>query len=226
MSLNFNSTRIDRSTNRKVATGHMVLAEGAALVADSVTVRTATGAANERFVGFSFSQQNTINAAPMVEDLIVNEDGEINLAQLPLASSARYNWVNSDGTVGASATPASSAAKLITFTTGDADRVVRAQYKFAPTAAQAGFIQGNVLPGGDSGHLLGNVGVITAGDVYTSEYDTTVDWTAQAAAEAALTMAANGQVTVGGAGGVITGARIISVPTPGSAYLGIALNNG
>jgi hypothetical protein len=116
-------------------------------------------------------------------------------------------------------------AKTLTCNTGDAGKTIRIQYRFAPTLAQAQFFQGDIIPGGDSGHLLGTVGIIIAGDVFTTEFDPAVDWNAVATAGTALTIGAGGIVTTGGSGGAID-ARVISVPSAGSPYLGLSVDNG
>lgn len=234
--LNFNNTRIDRSVSRSVDPSTLVTTEGAVIVRSGTNVKTGTGAAGETFLGFSYSQQNSPTSIPQVESFVVPASGIMTLTGAPTSSAATKAWfVAADGSLtdvthdADDLNPAAGSyavvAKTLTCNTADAGKTIRIQYRFAPTVAQAQFLQGGVLPGGDSGQLLGTVGIILAGDVFTTEFDPSVDWADVAAAGTALTIGAGGVVTTGGAGGAVA-ARVISIPSAGSPYLGLSVDNG
>lgn len=235
--INFAATRIDRSVARAVAPAAMVLQEGQALVADLTAeggVAPSAGASGEQFVGVSLSQQRTLSAFPAVEEFTVPATPyTVTLAHTPIAATMAVETIDASGnkvaayTVITSGTVATTQAKsvadTVAFYSDAAGLLVRIRYRWAPTAVQAQMLQGDVLPGGDVGAILNSVGVIVAGDVYTSEYDTSVDWDQAAPA---IKTGANGLFTIGGSGAALTNARVISRPSTASPYLGIALNNG
>lgn len=225
--LRFELSRIVDTTERSVATGSTVTAEGQALVQDVVNggVKPSTGAANEIFVGVSMAQQLTMLAFPKVEDLITAADNTVTMAALPLASTLLV--VRTDtGAVLAAGVPAGDATKysiaggVITVNAALVGKTIRTSYRFAPTTLQAKVIQGDIPPGGAAALLLNRVGVVTKGEIFTTEFDTTVDWTTVTNATL-ITLGANGLFTIGGAGSGIKGAYVTQLPTAAAPFLGI-----
>lgn len=236
----FSKTRVDRSVTRSVNNATLITAEGAPLVGDLATengVAASAGGGSEVFVGISLSQQKSILSAATVEEVIVGSDGRFSLSNARQGSAWRPTLLHAttgaetllDDTPGTPGSPTAGEVEAVAGSTtlyqtnvSLSGRTVRVYYRYSPTAIQAQMLQGDVLPGGDSGYILNTVGVIIAGDVYTSEYDTTVDWVTGGV----LKINASNQFTIGGSGPTATGARIISKPTAASPFLGIALNNG
>lgn len=236
----FPKTRIHSGVTRSVNNAQLITAEGQPLVADNSLengVAPCSGSSSEVFVGVSYSQQRSVNAMANIEDIVVAEDGTFSLSfARNSASNCRFALLDANGDETAlaltAATPGSPttgeiepvSASSINFHThaDNAGKTIRAYYRYAPTNVQSQMLQGDVLPGGDSGLIVNTVGVIVAGDVYTTEFDANVDWKAGGT----LKVSATGLFTLGGSGTVATGARVISVPTAAQPYLGISLNHG
>lgn len=229
--LNFNFCRFDRQTSRSVAPSTLITAEGTPLVADNTVVngvKPATGAAGEIFVGVTFSQQLTILAFPYVEDLVPNASNQFTLAHAPSSGTLRIldtttSTPQTAGTPGTTANQYSISGQVVTVNSAQGTDTMRCWYRYVPTTVEARSLQGDTLPGGAADLVLNTVGVVVAGDVYTTEYDSTVDWTA---ANIVVKLGANGLFTIGGSGGTATGVRVISPPTPDNPYLGLAVSNG
>lgn len=220
--LNLSKSTISRSVERAIAEGFTVTAEGSALVAVSSNgafgVRPSTAAAGEKFMGVSLSQQLTLEILPAVESLTVPATPyTVTLQRTPLAGTIRVF----DNTAGAVIDNANITVvgKDLTFLIGVTLHAITVYYRFAPSVIEAKTLQGDIPPGGAAGLLLGSVGVIEVGDVYTSEYDTSADWSAAAPV---VRLGANGLFTTAGAG-VILDVVVISAPTVTDAFLGLRL---
>lgn len=237
--INFAQSRIDRSTVRSVTSPSLITAEGAPLIADSTPgldngVAISAGAAGEVFVGISISQQRSLIVMSFVEEIVVASDGTFSLSHNSYNSSLqRFSILTgvTEGTALVSTAspsvaqfyPVSASTKNFITNTANAGLKIRAYYRFSPTLAQAQMLQGDTLPGGDSGLLLNTVGVIIAGDVYTTEFDPSVNWNG---ALTTLSLGAGGLFTLGGSGVTPANVRVISRPSAGSPFLGLSIMNG
>jgi len=223
--LKFN-VNITDSVERPVAAGYTVSAEGQALVADTTDgvfgVKPSTGASGEKFAGVALSQQLTLEYLPIVEEFVVAEDEiTVTLSHTPVGGTLR---VLGNGSALAVGTPAGDATKysisgsVITVNTALKGKSVVVAYRYAPTVIEAKTIQGDIPPGGAASLTLNSVGVIRRGDIFTSEYDTSVDWTG----DPDVALGANGLFTVGGSGTEIN-AVVIQVPSATDPFLGLEL---
>ena len=229
--LYFPQTSIEISKERAVALGHQITAEGAALVGDLTGgiygVKLSTGNAGEKLAGVSLNQVTSLVAVPKIEVLTVGAGNSMLLGAEPIPGTLRV--VRADGQVYTEAgTPGATAydvdnanPRKLNFVVGDLGKGYTVTYRYAPTLVQAMAIQGNTLPGGPAGQYLGQVGVITRGDVYTSEWDTTADWSTAVG----VTTDADGKFTpVTAIADAMAGTQIIELPTAGRAYLGLNIN--
>lgn len=224
----FPNTRIELSNERPLLPGVIISEEGAALVAaysaGAFGLKEATGAAAEVFAGVSLSRPLSPAAVPVIESLVVPVSGSVKLKAVPNAGSLRVvdKAANTAYTVGtgapAGATDVGSAAgsDTLVFQPGQAGKTVIVTYVRSLTVAQAILLIGNQDVGGPAGAYFGQVGVITRGDVYTTEFDTLADWSNPTD----LRLSANGKFTVGGTGTKVPG-YVISAPAEGAAFLGI-----
>lgn len=230
--LYFPQTRVELSTERAVALGHQITVEGAALVADLTGgiygVKQSAGVADEKFVGVSVNQVTSMFSTPTIQTLAVGTGNSILLPQTPIAGTVRVvrqadgQVYTEAGAPGATAydVDGTNPAKF-NFLVGDLGKFFVITYRYAPTLAQSMALQGNVLPGGPAGQYLGQVGVITRGDVYTSHWDTTADWSTAVG----VGMDADGIFTpVTVVADQIPGTQIIELPTAGRGYLGLNIN--
>lgn len=234
--INFGFSRFDRSTIRSVSPSTLITAEGAPLVVDPTIdngVKVTAGAAGEQFAGVSISQQLNILQFPQLDSVVVSSTGTFSTTFTPIAGTIRVVDLTQGADVALTAVgsapttaqyaPGTGANNYIT-NTGNAGHTLTIYYRFAPTVAQAQAIQGTILPGGDSGALLNTVGVVIAGDVYTSEYDTSADWLA--AGPLVLYLGANGLFTTTSGGVAVPNARVIARPTANNPFLGVSILNG
>ena len=222
--LYFPNTRQYVSIELPVAPGSLIAAEGQALIADTTTgvfgVRPSTGGATDNFVGVAVSQQQTLAFMSKVEDGVHPAGNTFTLARTPAAGTLSvYNL-----TTGAVVPPGGGgwtlAGRVVTLAVATLGNNLAYTYRFAPTAMEARTLQGDVYPGGPAGALVNQVGVIKNGVVYTTEFDSAVDWRAT---NPVIRVGANGLFTIGGAGAIVNCA-LVSVPSVAQPFLGLMLN--
>jgi len=228
----FPDTKVMQSIERAVAVGSTITAEGQALVTTTsggvfgVSASTGTSADVAAFAGVSLAQQLTMLFSPALDNLVVNTGLAVTTTYTPYTGTLRVVNLTRDPTLallaGAAAGNYGISGNTITVVTGGATvagDTLAVYYRYTPTTLEALAIQGNIPPGGAASLTLGSVGVITQGDILTSEYDTTVDWTA---ANVVIKTGANGVFTIGGSGATVNG-FVTAVPSSTSPYLGIHL---
>ena len=225
-----NRTFYNRAVEKAVATGATVAKEGLALIAvmegGVEKVKPSTGAADEKFVGFSL----LTNITPDVLNNFVE-------ATIPAASPYTVTIEHSnivsgqivanDLTAGGQLTLGDPATNddqfsfnngVLTFAAARANHVIVIGYRYYPTVleAQSTYYEGSINNG--AAQLFNRVAVaVGPGEFYTTEYDVTTDWTSVTD----VRLGANGIITGAGSGTVISD-RVVSVPGLGSAFLGIA----
>lgn len=220
--IRFPNTRSTLSKEVKVAPFARFTAEGqAAVYSKGATVEgvlPATGTATDIFAGFVIAGGG---AAPFLESYTnavdegeVTQAGTITLRFAPISAEAIL--VVDAETNEVVADTKTLTGNVVSGLTSVAGKAVRVTYKYEMTYRQAVALQGDSEIGGYSGAQVDQIGVIERGQVFISEYDTSVDWrTAET-----INLAANGQVTSGGSGVEIKGI-IIQVPTYEEPFLGI-----
>ena len=228
----FPKTRAQLSYEVAVASGVTVAAEGQLLVANTTLgvfgAQPTAGASGELILGFAISAQITLATFPKVESFIIGSGFTYTTARTPQASTLLvYNTTNSAViSAGASATTYALVGSVITFGQGAgtgncaAGQAVTITYRYAPSAFEAEALQGDITPGGTAAALLGQVGVIKSGTIYTSEYDTSCNWNAT---NPTVYSFANGRVSTT-SGGTTLNAVVVSAPNssgPQGAFLGL-----
>lgn len=218
MALYFPLSKQIISIERPLRPGYAVTAEGQALVNYNGTVYPAEGVAGEEFVGFAVAQHITMANFPKIEVAqVVNADYTVKLARVPVAGSLLVL----DEETGEAITPASTAEDVVTLSAAQQGKYVKFQYTYVPSYAEAVALKGNIIPGGPAALATGTVGVISTGDVYTTEFDTSVDWSQ--VKEGEIKLGANGRLVTSGEG-VATKLRVVSLPTSSQPYLGVYVN--
>ena len=203
--LNLTASTLHRSYEYPISPEARLTAAGCVLVAGKQTgsVAPSTGAENEVFVGFSASQPLDVYSAPITENFEVPANGKVNLTHKPEAGTL-FSPAKVD--VGAAL----------------AGQIVSISYRYAPTTLETVFMQGHVQAGGAAAINLGTVTTVVAGTIYTTEYDTTKDWSDTEGK--VIGCGANGRVTLGTDSEIhtpIPNARVVSAPANGAAELGI-----
>lgn len=223
-----NQTRIHASTERKLSAGAVLKSEGAALVAtyedNELRVKPSEGKADEVFVGVAISAIASVTVAPKIEELVINKDNAtVELSRLPITDKDIAIKVGETAiTVGTSA--AATTAKLeklkLTFDDSLKGKTAVITYRFSPNAEELYVVQGEQRPGVHVTTALGQTGVITAGEVLTSEFDVAADWTPKANGQLDVHLGANGLFTTK-TDGVKVNAVVTRLPVAGSPYLGL-----
>ena len=223
-----NQTRIHASTERKLSAGAVLKSEGAALVAtyedNELRVKPSEGTADEVFVGVAISAIASVTVAPKVEELVINKDNAtVELARLPITD--KDIAVKVDGTsIEVGTTVDATHAKLeklkLTFDDSLKGKTAVITYRFSPNAEELYVVQGEQRPGVHVATALGQTGVITAGEVLTSEFDVAADWTPKANGQIEVRLGANGLFTTKGTGTKLN-AVVTRLPVAGSPYLGL-----
>lgn len=236
--LYFPQSRIELTVERALVAGAVVNAEGAALAglisAGAYGVQPTTGT-NDIFAGVAINTPINPVSLPYLQTVIVPANGIVQLNYLPIAGSilvmqggtaftqaaggtaqsalTATQWVADAGNTGSSF--------AIDVNVSNAGTTLVVAFRYSPTVMQAMMLQGMVLPGGPAGAYLGQVGVVTRGDVFTSEFDTSANWSTAVG----VTLEANGLFGAATtAANAIHGASIIALPSSSSAYLGLYIN--
>lgn len=231
--LYFPQTRIELSVERPVAQGSLITAEGVALVnsltGGSYGVKHSAGAVGEVFAGVAFNSVTPLTQAPKIQEFIVGASPfAVVLDSEPLPGTVRV--VRLDTNLPIAAAGAASATEYevdggnprrFIFHSSMVGVPVSISYSYAPTLVQAMALQGNVLPGGPAGQYLGQVGVITRGDVYTDQWNTAADWSSAVG----VVLLANGKFgPTSNPATAIRGVQIIELPSASRSYLGLNIN--
>jgi hypothetical protein len=224
MALNFTKTRILESIEVPVQNGFTVTAEGQALVADYTGgvfgVKPATGASTDVYYGVSIAQQITLLYLPYFEATTLTIPATapytITLTNTPAAGTLRVYNATAGSAITSSTSPPGTgtyylAGNVLTFNAAQAGANVLISYRYSPTTVQALTFQGDIPPGGATSLYLGTMGVILKGQVATTEFDTTVDWTG--VTSPVLKLAANGLYTIGGSGATVPNAVVVQLPS-------------
>lgn len=223
--LDLSRTTIARSVERSIRPGYIVDVEGAALVSTltngTLGVSLATGAANERFMGFSMSVVRPVDSLPAFQSfVVVDAAAALPLQFVPNAGTVRVtlegaevataNWATALATTADAAAPAT-----ITVAGTAVGNTVTIAYTHNLTTTQARLIQGDPWPGIPASAITDSLSVIEVGDVFTSLYDTTADWSA---ANPVVRLGANGCLTTKGAGTILNNVLVIQAPVGGPTY--------
>lgn len=196
--------------------GAVITAEGQALVAVADGLKPAEGVAGEHFAGFVCQR---VSATPFLEDFYVRVEeltvataGAVVLAREPLSAQV-VGLVNiaTGEAIDGDTTVEGAVVKNANLTEG---LQVRITYKYAMTVVEAKSKMGDIQPGGPSGALVGQVGFVSRGTVFTNFFDTTVDWTKAKK----IQLAANGMITADKGNGVAIDAFVVADGYPSAMY--------
>lgn len=206
--------------------GNTVAEEGKVLVFDGFSesgeraVKVATGAANEVFAGFAL---NSVTDADILNNVVeLKADLKVvTLPHTPVAGTLRLLKVAANGTKTALVvtTGYTLAGNIVTLVT-ESGIDVEAHYTYAPSYSEAAALFGNKVDA-DVTNVLQRTGVVEAGVVATTCYDTTVDWADPAVV---VGLNADGQLTSVAAGGEAASTKITvsRIPSAGNPFLSVS----
>lgn len=226
-------TRFHFTEHRKVEPGIVVQDEGIALVYSKVSgdtyVRPSTGAAGEIFAGFSVSRNCPPQFIPKVIGLsddgsttIVPTSGVLDLGHVPVTGQILVKIDGEVATIGANTPSAAGSVQLVgqklyffTGTTdpvvaGDTEKDLYVQFIYEPTIVEARMILGDAPIGGLPSTPQEVIGVTCRMEaIGTTYYDASVDW----ATTFTPRLGANGVLTTGGSGTLLTNVVVMSGPS-------------
>ena len=193
-----------------------ITAEGQALVATADGLKPAEGTTGEIFAGFACQR---VSATPFLEDFYVRVEeltvattGSLVLQREPLSQEVvgLFN-LDTGAAVTGDVTVSGKTVSCAALTEG---MNVRVTYRYAMSVVEAKSIMGDLQPGGPSGAMVGQIGFISRGVVYTNWFDPAVDWSK--ATE--IKLAANGMITDQTGSGVAIKGYVLADGIPSAMY--------
>ena len=186
---------------------------------------------NAGYAGVAISNETELDSWPVAEEISLSaaagaqDDGLSHRPQSPddvkiYEADGTAVDVDNAGAIASGDIAISATGAITTGANVDAG-IYTFVYRYVPSVREARTLQGDLEPGGHVSSELGSTGVIVAGDVYTTEWDTESAWTAAAAARG-VRMDANGRFTVADTvANAIPGVSVIQYPTADSEFLGL-----
>lgn len=221
------NTRFGHSFHRDVATGNVVDVEGSALAyvmeGGKAKVRKSTGAAGERFAGFSLSRNTQQSRLTEIVTVRVPATAPytVELKHEPIANQIRVAGL----TIAAEAAEGKvkQAGKVLTFDASAAGQSFEVALAFVPTVLEANARLGQAPVGGLAAVAMNVVGVIDEGDVFTDQYDVTADWVGDGVNPPNIYLGADGLLTTKSGGTKLNSVTLIQVPSAGSPFVGVTV---
>lgn len=227
--------KFEQSIEMLQAPGASFTAEGQAVVrqagASQLGVLPSTGQASDIFCGFAIAGTSALPfpepSYSKVENFLVPATGAVTLSVTPTSSAdvGVYDLTTSTAVTTFTVT----GNRVSGLTAGDQ---VAVTYKYELSAVQRRALFGDVQPGGYVGDTVGQIGVVTRGTVYTSEFDHHADWTkfdtpTTGTNKFVMIAGANGQITLvdsATATGAVIPGYIVSLPSQDIPFLGISFS--
>lgn len=196
-----------------------VVEEGKALVFGEFdangerTVKPSTGATGEEFAGFALATVAPVSTLNFYGEITLDAEGKGVLTHIPLAKPIIQGALAANITQNGTAVTVTDGTNPITGT-------FKVRYAYVVSATEAAQFQGDALPSQVTA-VLGRVGVLEAGEVFTSNFDVSIDWDTLVSSK--LGLLANGQIgsTDAGAKPLTRPATITSIPSSGDPFLGL-----
>jgi hypothetical protein len=195
-------------------------------------VRPSTGTSGPVFAGVAWGYFSTPATAPIVDLLTVDASAYTAvLSQVPTSTGAIQvylavlNTANNEYEPGTVFTQIGSAplttqytisGNTLTFNSANGGVKVYALYRYNLTVQQAEALVGDVISIAAPA-VTNSIGIIERGKIFTSCFDTSIDWTTN---PATIKLGASGNITVGGSGATIN-ARVYALPTADVPFLGV-----
>lgn len=223
--INQKYTRVFNTEHRPVETGALIADEGMALVfakqGDSTVVRPSTGASGEIFAGVSMARNTPPLFMPFVFEGVVPADGVLELPRTPIADQILVRVAGTSIEVAAGDTVPTDATKVnlddneVRFHASQRGAEVFVQIMYEPTVTEARQVKGDVPVGGLSTIAQSVTGVITKGDVATTYFDASADFSSAIQ----VRLGADGIFTTTGSGTLIPGVTVQQAPSAASPVL-------
>lgn len=226
----FGRSKIKRSKDIPVETGATVNAEGQALIRNLENgyevVKPSTGGDGDKFVGVSYGHVFTPVNMSRVENLVVPASSpyEIELQNAPLSGQILVLDGNTKLSVGDPAVEVneySISDKKITLHSDKTGKTIKVQYRYSPSAIEIMMTPHSFVNiwSADPSDYIGSIGVIQRGEIFTDQFDASIDWNQATDVK----LAAGGLFTdqTGSGDAIHLPVKIIHIPTADEPFLGL-----
>ncbi len=225
--LQLRNTRLYKSLFENLASGVTIPEEGIALtyIKEAGDTKVELGVVGGMFAGVALARNMPPSTLPMVETGLIPATGAGKLTRAPIAGQM---LVKIDGVAAAivAAAPAVGEVSVVgdayAFNAADAGKQAAFQYMYMPTVAEARSVMGDMPYGGLAANALGTVAVVKQGEIATSYFDASADWTSALEAK----IVAGGKFAPAAAGTGITGVVVKNSPTAADPFLILEINVG
>lgn len=223
------NTRLYKSLFETLAAGVAIQEEGIAMVFvkenGETKVQPSTGAAGEIFAGLALARNLPPSTLPFVEELVGELEGTFTRAPIAGQVNVRIKGGASlDIVTNPAATPTAteivisgSTYKLHADNEGAA---LVAQYLYTPTVQEARMVIGDAPYGGLAANAMGKLACVKQGEVATSFFDASADWSTTMYAR----LGANGRFIPGTASNHLNNVVVKNAPSVGSPFLALEIN--
>lgn len=213
-------TRLSRMSQEKLASATVIGEEGVPL--DSIKEngeRVVTLAAGGLFAGIALARNYPPSLLPDFVTGKIDPSGSLELAHTPVTGQILVKINGTVAAVGSNAGQYQIAGNVIAFNVADVGKTYAVQTMYAPTVEEARQLVGDMPYGGQSANLVGEVTTIKTGEVATSFFDASADWT-----NVLYVKTDNGRFVPGTASDHIAGVVVNNAPNVGNPFLVIELN--
>lgn len=204
-----------------IVPGQTVNAEGLPLVREIVNGQECVRQGNTTvapFVGFSYTESLTPLTKSAVEVLTANsETGKLILKNEPLTGQFSVYLATSGAAI-----ECTVSGKEVTVPEANKGMAVRVQYRYAPSTTEVLMEDRVLIPTMSSTDMLGSIGVIMEGIVYTDQFDAKANF---ADTSMSLCVTATGLVGMQASNGTLAAipGSVVSVPGVDTPFLGIRI---
>lgn len=227
-----NATDIVQTQEADLLPGEVIHEEGVALVwareGGRSFLRLSTGAQGETFAGFALSRSLPPANMNRVEEFVIDATKKYTASRVPNAGALLVKIDGTKATQEATTTPSAAGVVGVQgadlyFHADDIGKKVFIQYAYELTVTEARSYTADAPIGGLATNVVGRCGYIKLGNIATSMFDPTADWTADNVLHPSL--GADGLLTVGGNGTVLKGMIIKQAPTTERGYLIVEMSS-
>lgn len=226
--LQMRNTRLFKSHFEALASGSSIQEEGVALtyVKENGETKVEIGVAGNKFAGVALARNMPPATLPMVETGAIPASGTGTLTRAPNAGQL---LVKIDGVVAVlstDGTPAAGEAEVngdsYLFNVADAGKIATFQYQYTPSVMEARMVIGDTPYGGLAANALSTIACVKQGEVATSFFDASADWSNALFCK----VAANGVFTPATQSAGLQNVTVKNSPNAGNPFLVLELNIG
>lgn len=224
--LNLNAQYIAKTDFAPLATAVQMEEEGQAMVyikEDGKTVvQPSAGVKGETFAGFSMSRAIPPHWLPKVEEFFFDKNDPVyRCVRVPVAGKYLITidgakaTVATNGSKPADAGHADLVREELRLADADHGKKIAIQYMYEPTVNEALEATGDLPHGGLAGNKMGQCGLIVLGQIATSCFDASCDWTDVLHPN----LGPDGILTVGGNGELLHNVVVQNAPSAEQEFL-------